>query len=422
MQTSLQGIANRVQTDPTARFGGLYTMLNEQNLRECFYLLRKDGAVGVDKVDFYTYESNLTENIKDLVERLKRKSYKARLIRRTYIPKGEGKFRPLGIPILEDKLLQLAVSKILNAIWEPQFLKCSFGYRPKLSPKLAVKELSGSLQGGRFGWIIDADIEGFFDNIDHEKLIKMVEHKISDTPFVRLIRKWLKAGILDTDGMVIHPATGTPQGGIVSPILSNIYLHYVLDLWYEKGAKQWCEGDSNYIRFADDTVWAFQYKRDAQACLNALKERLAEFGLKLSESKTKLIKFSRFGEGGNERFDFLGFEFHWDKSRKGNMVVKKRTSRKKLLAAKANFKEWFQKNRHKKITKSMETLARKLQGYWNYYGITGNYDSLQAYYYFVVRTVHKWLNRRSGRKSYNWAGIKELFIAFKIPKPKVKPW
>ncbi len=422
MQTSLQGIAKRVQIDPTARFGGLYTMLNEQNLTECFYLLRKDGAVGVDKVDFKTYEVNLSENISDLVERLKRKSYKARLIKRTYIPKGDGKYRPLGIPILEDKLLQLAVSKILNAIWEPQFLDCSFGFRPNLSAKSAVKYLSGELQGGRFGWVIDADIEGFFDNINHDKLIEMVEHKIHDTPFVRLIRKWLKAGILEPDGKVIHPVTGTPQGGVVSPILANIYLHYVLDLWYMKRVKPNCQGDSKYLRYADDTVWAFQYKREAVTCLTALKERLAEFGLKLSESKTKLIRFSRFGEGENDRFDFLGFEFHWDRSRKGNMVVKKRTSRKKLLGSKRNFKVWFRNNRHHKISEIMETLARKLRGYWNYYGITGNYYSLQLYYNFVMRTVHKWLNRRSGRKSYNWAGINDLFEAFKIPTPKIKPW
>jgi len=422
MQNSLQGIAKRVQTHPTHRFGGLYTLLNEKNLTECFYLLRKDGATGVDKVDFKSYEENLSENISDLVERLKRKSYRAKLIKRTYIPKGEGKTRPLGIPTLEDKLLQRAVARILNAIWEPQFLPYSFGYRPNLSAKSAVKYLSGEIQGGRFGWVIDADIEGFFDNIDHEKMIEMLEHKIDDGALVRLIKKWLKAGILEPDGKVIHPATGTPQGGIVSPVLANIYLHYVLDLWYEKRIKPNCEGASTYVRYADDTVNCFQYRREAVAFLSALKERLAEFGLKLSESKTKLIRFSRFGEGENKRFDFLGFEFHWDKSLKGNMVVKKRTSRKKLLMAKRNFKVWFRNDRHHKISELMETLRRKLQGYWNYYGIVGNYDSLQTYYDFVVRIIYKWLNRRSGRKSYNWAGINDLFEAFKIPTPKIKPW
>ncbi len=422
MQNSLQGITNRVQTDPTARFGGLYTLINEKNLTECFYLLRKDGATGVDKVDFKSYEENLSENIRDLVERLIRKSYKAKLIKRTYIPKGDGKTRSLGIPTLEDKLLQLAVARILNAIWEPQFLDTSFGYRPNISAISAVKHLSGEIQGGRFGWVIDADIEGFFDNIDHDKMIEMLEHKIDDGALVGLIRKWLKAGILEPDGEINHPAAGTPQGGIVSPILANIYLHDVLDLWYEKRIKPNCEGASTYVRYADDTVNCFQYRREAVAFLSALKERLAKFGLKLSESKTKLIRFSRFGEGENKRFDFLGFEFHWDRSRKGNMVVKKRTSRKKLQMAKRNFKVWFRNNRDTKISKIMETLARKLRGYWNYYGITGNYDSLQTYYDFVVRTMYKWLNRRSGRKSYNWKGINELFEAFKIPKPKIKPW
>ncbi len=422
MQNSLQGISKRVQKDPTARFGGLYTLLNEKNLTECFYLLRKDGATGVDKVDFKSYGENLAENISNLVERLKRKSYKAKLIKRTYIPKGEGKTRPLGIPVLEDKLLQRAVALILNSIWEPQFLKYSFGYRPKLSAISAVKYLSGEIQGGKFGWVIDADIEGFFDNINHEKMIEMLEHKIDDSPLVRLIQKWLKAGILEPNGEVIHPETGTPQGGIVSPVLANIYLHYVIDLWYDKRIKPNCRGASTYIRYADDTVNAFQYRGEATAYLSALKERLADFGLRLSESKTKLIRFSRFGLGENKRFDFLGFEFHWDKSRKGNMVVKKRTSRKKLQEAKRKFKVWFRNNRDTKISGLMETLARKLRGYWNYYGITGNYESLKTYYDFVIRIVYKWLNRRSGRKSYNWAGIKELLEAFKVPKPKIKPW
>ncbi len=389
-------------------------------MRDCFFELRKNGATGVDKVDFKSYEENLRANISALVERLKRKSYRANLIKRVYIPKGDGKFRPLGIPTLEDKMLQRCVAKILNAMYEPIFRPTSYGFRPRIGALTAVSTLSLNLNRGKFGWVIDADIEAFFDNINHDKLIEMLELKINDSAFIRLIRKWLKAGILDTDGKVLHPITGTPQGGIVSPILSNIYLHYVLDLWYEKVVKTHCQSDSNYIRYADDTVWVFRFKSDALAVQYELKKRLEKFGLKLSETKTKLLKFSRFGKDKNERFDFLGFEFYWGISRKTERpTVKKRTSRKKLYAAVQNFKDWIRKNRHKRITKTMKTLSRKLHGYWNYYGVPGNYDSLNIFYCEVLRSMHKWLNRRSGRKSYNWRGLKDLFNDFSIPRPRI---
>jgi group II intron reverse transcriptase/maturase len=421
MQTSLQGIANRARTHPAHRFGNLYGLLNEKNLIECFYQLRKNGATGVDKVDFKTYEANLEENVAALVDRLKRKVYKARLVKRVYIPKGNGKKRPLGILVLEDKLLQLCASKILNAIYEEDFLKTSFGFRPGKSAKDAMVNLSMDLQYGRFGWIIDADIEAYFDNINHEWLIKMLEKRIHDGAFTRLIRKWLKAGILETDGKVIHPATGTPQGGIISPILSNVYLHYVLDLWFEKRIKPECKGKAKYIRYADDSVWAFQYRSEAVKCLKELKLRLEKFGLRLSDSKTRLIPFNRFWEDKNDRFDFLGFEFYWDVNFKGKPQVKKRTSRKKLQGSIQTFTAWIKENRHKRISKIMKTIRRKLLGYWNYYGIPGNSDSLWLFYKEVWFRTHKWLNRRSDRKSYNWQGMVDLFTDFTIPQPVIKP-
>lgn len=421
MQTSLQGIANRAKTHPAHRFGNLFGLLSEENLIECFHLLRKDAATGVDKVDYAEYASELESNISDLVSRLKAGSYHARLVKRVYIPKGPSGKRPLGLPVIEDKLLQMCCKRILEAIYEQDFLGLSFGFRPCRGPKDAVTDLSMNLQYGQYGWIIDADIKSYFDRIDHDWLIKMLEHRINDGPFLRLIRKWLKAGILDTDGKVIHPVTGTPQGGVVSPVLSNVYLHYVLDLWFDRKVKRQCRGKVKYIRYADDTIWAFQYRSDAESVMQQMRERLSAFGLELSEEKTRLLRFSRFGveEGGNERFDFLGFEFYWEKDFHGKPQVKKRTSRKKLRASIEKFTEWIKSNRHTKIAVLMALLRKKLVGYWNYYGMQGNSQSLWVYYHQVVQRLHKWLNRRSDRRSYTWHGIYDMLDAFNIPRPKI---
>ena len=232
MQTSLRGIASRAKVHKKFKFGNLYSLLNEENLKSCFYELKRDAAPGVDKIDYYEYLENLDANISDLVKRLKKRKYRAKLVLRKYIPKSPGKYRPLGLPAIEEKLVQLAVSKILTAIFETDFLPCSFGYRPKIGATNAVQELTFNLQYGSFGWIVEVDIKGFFDNIDHEWLMRMLKERTTDRSLLRLINKWLKAGILEEDGKVIHPKTGTPQGGIISPILANIYLHYVLDLWF----------------------------------------------------------------------------------------------------------------------------------------------------------------------------------------------
>jgi len=420
MHTSLQGISNRARNYPAHRFGNLYGMLSVANLTECFHLLRKNGAVGVDKIDWYQYASELDTNIENLVERLKRKSYKAKQVKRVYIPKGRKGMRPLGLLVIEDKLLQMCVKRILEAIYEEDFLKVSFGYRPGLGPKDAIENLSMNLQFGVYGWLIDADIKSYFDTIDHDWLIRMLEKRINDGPFIRLIRKWLRAGILDTDGMVIHPATGTPQGGIVSPILANVYLHYALDLWFERKVKPSCSGKVKYIRYADDTIWAFQYRSEAVRCLAELKERLKQFGLELSEKKTRLVHFSRFGieKGDNDRFDFLGFEYYWDVAYNGKAQVRKRTAASKLRNSLANFRQWCKTSRHTKISELMVTLRRKLQGYWNYYGIQGNGRSLWHYYHSVLQSLYKWLNRRSDRRSYSWDGLYEVLNVFKVPRPK----
>lgn len=419
MPTSLRGIANRARKDKKARFRNLYGLLNEDNLRWCFHQLNKNAAAGVDKVTFKEYERNLEANLSNLVERLKRKRYRARLVRRKYIPKPNGKLRPLGIPALEDKLLQLAVSKILTAIYEEDFLDCSWGYRPNRGPREASRVLSNDLYRGTYGWVVEADICGFFDNVDHEWMLRMVKQRVDDKALLHLIRKWMKAGVLEETGQVVHPVTGTPQGGIISPVLANIYLHYVLDIWFEKVVRARVQGECHMMRFADDFVCAFRYRQDAERFMNVLSKRLGKFNLKVAEEKTRLVQFSRFNDGKDEAFDFLGFEFRWVKRRTGRMGVRRRTSPKKLRASIRAFSDWIKRYRHSRLPTLMQTLSRKLQGYWNYYGVRGNMQSLSMFFNHCRRLLHKWLNRRSQRHSYTWDGLATMLRQFSIPTPHI---
>jgi len=419
MPTFLQGIAKKAQEQPKHRFGSLYELLNETFLKECWRDIRKDAAYGVDRVSAQEYERNLEGNIHNLVERLKRKQYRAKLVRRQYIPKGDGKLRPLGIPAVEDKLLQLAVTRILQAIYEQDFLRCSYGYRPNVGALNAVDWLTIKLQFGRYNFVVEADIKGFFDNINHEWMIRMMEERIEDGAFLRLICKWLKAGVLDTDGQVLHPATGTPQGGIVSPILANVYLHYVLDLWFHRVVKPRCRGEACLIRYADDYVCAFQYQADAERFYQELGQRLGKFGLELSAEKTRVISFSPHQALGRTSFDFLGFEFRWGKDRAGKPHLKRRTSRKKLRNSLKQFTEWCKvecRYRHRDLFRE---LNAKLRGYYNYYGVHGNYASLNQFYNSAMRILFKWLNRRSQRRSYNWTGFRELLQYFQVEQPRI---
>jgi len=307
-QTSLRGIAIKARADGKHRFQDLYRCLNVPFLHVCWKDLNKNAASGVDKITAQDYEENLVDNIQALVDRLKTKRYRAKLVRRCYIPKENGKERPLGIPALEDRLVQLACAKLMTAIFEADFLDNSYGYRPERSAKDAVNDLRFNLQFGKYGYIVEADIKGFFDHMDHEWLLRMLKERIDDAAFLNLIRKWLKAGILDTDGMVIHPETGTPQGGIVSPVLANVYLHFALDLWFEKVVKVHCQGKALIIRYADDFVCAFQYRKDAVKFFKVLPKRLGKFCLSVAPEKTGMMRFSRFHPSRRRRIIFLGFE------------------------------------------------------------------------------------------------------------------
>jgi len=418
VQTSLLGIAKKARSEKRYRFRNLYRELNEELLRDSWRLLRKDAALGVDRVSAAEYEANLEENIRQLVERLKRKSYRARLVRRQYIPKGDGRMRPLGIPAIEDKLLQLAVKRLLEAIYEQDFLSSSYGYRPRVGALDAADQLQLKLQFGGYHHVVEADIKGFFDNLSHEWLMRMLAERIDDQAILRLIKKWLKAGVLDTDGKVLRPEGGTPQGGIISPILANVYLHYALDLWFERVFQRSCRGGAFLVRYADDFVCGFGREEEAQRFYGELEERLWKFGLELAADKTRVVPFSRY-RCGETSFDFLGFEFRWGTDRKGQARLKRRTSRKKFRNSVKRVAEWCKQNRHRRVGEQFQRLNAKLRGYYNYYGVRGNYASLNEFFQQVQRLHLKWLNRRSQRQSYNWAGYRELLRHFALARPRI---
>jgi group II intron reverse transcriptase/maturase len=418
VQTSLRGIANRAGRDQKHRFGHLYTMLNEEMLESCYWELNRKSSVGVDGESWREYGKDLKQRIADLVQRLKAGQYRARMVRRSYIPKGNGKKRPLGIPVTEDKLLQLAAAKILEAIHEGMFRNSSWGYRPKRDARTASRVLGGWLYAGRYNWVVEADIRGYFEHIDHDWLIRMLELRVNDRAFLRLIRKWLKAGVLEADGKILHPATGTPQGGVISPILANVYLHYVLDLWFERVVWKKVRGQAVLMRYADDFITAFEKEEEAEAFLGWLKERLKKFGLELAEEKTRKIRFSKEMKQ-NGAFEFLGFEYRWHISRKGKAHVRRRTAPTRLRKAVAAFSMWIKENRHLGTGALLWQLRPKLMGYWNYYGVRGNFASLNKFWCEVRRRLFKWLNRRSQRHSYNWEGFQQLLNALQVPGPRI---
>lgn len=417
--TSLQAIAKKASERPEYRFRDLFRLLNEEMLKDSWRDIRKNAASGVDRVNAAEYEQNLGGNIHQLVDELKRKRYRAKNVLRRYIPKGNGKLRPLGIPATQDKLLQIAVKRILEAIFEQDFLLCSYGYRPSVGILDAVDKLTVKLQFGKYNYVVEADISGFFDNIDHTWLLKMLAERVDDKSFLWLIEKWLKAGVLETDGKVLHPITGTPQGGIVSPILANIYLHFALDLWFQKVVIPRCSGEACLIRYADDFVCAFEKEEDAKRFYQALGERLKKFKLELSAEKTHILPFSPTGQMGSTSFNFLGFEFRWGIDRAGKPHVDKRTAHKSLRNSLSRFKLWLKENRHRRLPDLFKLLNAKLTGYFNHFGVHGNLRSLEFFYYQVIRQVWKYLNRRSQRKSYNWDGFNQLLAQFGVVKPHI---
>jgi len=373
----------------------------------------------VDQVSAQAYEQHLDEHIHRLVERLKQQRYRATLVRRHSMPTGDGTQRPLGIPAGEDKLLQLAVARLLEALYEQDCLRCRYGYRPQVGALDAVDTLTITLQFGRYAWVVEADIKTCFDTIDHDWMVRMLEERIDDGALLRLIRKWLKAGVLDTDGPVLHPVPGTPQGGTVSPVLANVFLHYVLDVWVAKVVKQHWRGEACLIRYAEDCVCAFETQADAERFYKVRGQRLEKFRLELSAAKTRLIPCSRYRQAGKTSCEFLGCEFRWGKDRKGKDHLKRRTARTKLRRALQRFTAWCRENRHLRLPELFQRLNATLRGYDNDSGVHGNAASLKEFFNSAMRIVLKWLNRRSQRHSDTWQGYTAVLERFKVARPRI---
>jgi len=413
MQTSLHDIAQAAQRCKRRRFRSLYSFFNRAMLEQSYCELNKDAAAGVDKVTYDEYGKNLQSNLIDLEERLKQKRYHAKLVRRVFIPKSSGGQRPLGIPALEDKIVQNLARRILEALFEPLFLDCSFAYRPHLSARQAVERLQEEIRQ-KYVWVVEADIRKFFDSIDHGLLVKMLEKRVDDGAFIRLIQKWLNAGVLNPDGTIDHPQYGTPQGGIISPILANIYLHYALDRWFKSDIEAKSDGGAFMVRYADDFVAAFRYHRDAASFLRRLKTRLEKYALTLSEEKTRKLMFNRFQKNNSETFTFLGFEFRRITSRRGVDTVSVTTDAKRLQKIAENFREWCRSHCNKRIAWIMGMVKAKLRGLKNYFGVVGNSKRVRQLYDIFRHILYHRLNRRSERKSYNWSTFMKMWNFFNV--------
>lgn len=428
MKTKLIRIAEFARKNPKMKFTSLAQLLSADALKQCHYELAGNKATGIDGLTKAEYAENLNENITKLVERLKRKSYRPLPVRRSYIDKaGSKEKRPLGIPAYEDKIVQRALAKILQSIYERDFLDSSFGFRPKRNCHDALKVLNVYIEKRYTNYIVDVDIKGFFDNVDHKWLITFLEHRIGDPSFVRLIARFLKAGYME-QGKEYEVDKGTPQGGLISPILANVYLHYVLDWWFENVVKKECKGRAYVVRYADDFVCCFQYKRDAERFYQALQRRLGRFQLEVAKDKTKIIAFGRFaqencarqGKKKPQTFDFLGFTHYCSQNRNGKFRVKRTTSRKKVQSKLKKCKEWLKANRTKGTEFIMERMIRSLHGYYNYYCITDNLRAVNKYYFQVSKLLYKWLNRRSQKRSYTWEKFSLLLKRFPLPRPRAK--
>lgn len=420
-------IAKHAREKPRLQFISLMHLLNEQYLKECYHLLKRGKAAGVDlrTLESYTQEE-MYQAIDDTVRLMKAKRYKPQPVRRVYIDKENGKKRSLGIPTVIDKVIQLGMTRILTAIYEPTFLPVSFGYRPGKGAHEAIKEINHMLMGQKVNWIVEADIKGFFDHIDHTWMLRCLGERIKDPNFIQLIKKFLKTGIME--GYYIPTKEGTPQGGIISPMLANVYLHYVLDLWFEKREKKQLYGYTKLVRYADDFVIGVQHQTEAEKIKRDLAERLKVFGLELSEEKTKVLEFGRFAKQNTKRqgknkpdiFDFLGFTHYCTETKDKRFMVGVRTSRKRMNRSIVTMNTWLKRARNLMPTETIwEKLNAKLTGHYNYYGISGNFAAINRYYRKTRRLTLKWMNRRSRKKSWNWKEFETYLTIYPLPKPKL---
>jgi len=418
MLTGMDRILQLVDEYPERKLQTLMHLINKTTLKEVHKKQEASKASGIDKVTKATYNKNLDENIENLLARMKTFSYRPQPVRRTYIEKeNKNEARPLGIPAYEDRLVQGVIAEILNTIYEPRFYEFSYGFREALNCHEAIKHLDKILMG-KTGWVVDADIKGFFDNVDHEWMMKFLEHEIADKNLLRYIKRFLKAGVMEA-GNFTETDTGVPQGGLCSPVMANIYLHYVIDMWFEVREKKASKGMAEMVRYADDTVFCFQYEDDARRFYKALKERLAKFGLELSEQKSKIIKFGRFAGNNAEKFDFLGFTVITGTTRNGKYVPKYVTSEKKLKVKRTKTKKWIRANMHTPIINLIDKLNLKLRGHYNYYGISFNMRKMLGFRKYVIYELFIALKRRSNDSKMNWSKFEKITEHNPILFPKI---
>lgn len=424
MSTKLLTVMQRAKRDPQMRFTTLAHLLDQQMLRSVYESLRKDAAVGVDGMSYEAYGQELDANLRDLHERMRSKRYRHQPIRRVHIPKGRGKTRPIGVSTMEDKVVQGALKRVLEALYEPLFLECSYGFRPGRSAHDAIRDLNSTLLRAHGGWILEADIQSFFDSIDRKMLMEMLRERIADPSFLRLVGKCLHVGILDGEDYS-EPDEGTVQGSVLSPLLGNVYLHHVLDLWFEQNVLPRLGGRARLFRYADDFVICFEREDDARRVMKALGARFGRFGLKLHPEKTRLIPFQRPSRGqrdgkGPGTFDFLGFTVLWYRNRKGSWTPRFKTRKASLSKFVKNFADWCRRHRHRPVKQQHATLARKLHGHFNYFGVNGNISSLRSVATQAKKLWRKWLNRRSQRASKTWKRFDRLQRDFPLPVPSIR--
>jgi len=424
--SDLLGVRNVARKDKRMQFTALLHHVTTNLLRDSFYALKRDAAPGVDGVTWREYETELDGKLANLHRRIHQGTYRAQPSKRAYIPKADGRQRPLGIAALEDKIVQQAVVTVLNQIYEEDFLGFSYGFRPGRSQHDALDALWVGIMRKKVNWILDADIRGFFDNLSHEWMVKFIEHRIADRRILRLIRKWLRAGVSE-EGEWSKTEVGTPQGAVASPLLANAYLHYVFDLWVRHWRKHHATGDMIVLRYADDIVVGFENRADAERFLEEWKERLQKFGLDLHPDKTRLIEFGRHaaenrkrrGEGKPEVFDFLGLTHMCGKTRKGGrFIVKRKTIRKRLSAKLRELKEELRRRWHQPVTDVGRWLGSVVRGYFNYHAVPGNMDSLNSFRSQVIWRWYRALRRRSQRKRMTWARFL-LLVDHWIPSAKI---
>jgi RNA-directed DNA polymerase len=419
-------ISERARSDQTFKFTSLAHLLDVEYLRGCYQSLNRNKAVGIDNISWKEYGVDLDSNLEQLVLRLKRKKYKPLPARRVYIPKNEKETRPLGISALENKIVERGITWILESIYEQGFLGCSYGFRPERNCHQALKQLNDLIMFEPVNHIVEADIKGFFDNVDHDKLMEFIRIRIVDTSLLNLIEKFLKAGYVD-DGQLVKSDKGTPQGSILSPMLANIFLHYVLDEWFETTVKGQVRGFCELVRYADDFVCVVRYVGEAERIEKALKARFNKYGLEIHPIKSRRISFGHYERENAVKqsrrpntFDFLGFTHYCDVSRAGNFKLGRKTSRKKLAAKCREMNDWLKKIRNRIKTKCWwKILKAKLRGHYQYYGVSENSESIADFYMLTIKMVHKWLNSRSQKRKMSWAKFTEYLEHYPLEQPRI---